>query len=62
MKKVMCLKPHKRNLVNSKKANTIARTRRIEPKVKEKAWARYLRAINMVVQTILPENVEPLNI
>jgi hypothetical protein len=32
------------------------------PKVKAKAKARHLHAINVVIQTTLPENAEPLNI
>jgi hypothetical protein len=59
MKKVMGLKTNTRNLVNLIKANATVRT---WPKVKAKAKARHLHAINVVVQTILLENVEPLNI
>jgi hypothetical protein len=35
-------------------ANTMARTRRVEPKVKEKA--KLLKVINVVVQTTLLRN------
>jgi hypothetical protein len=51
----------KRSLVNSRRANTTAKTRRTEPKVKEKGRAKHLHAINVVVQTTLLENAEPLN-
>jgi hypothetical protein len=60
MKRVMGLTTNTRNLVNYK--NATARTWRTEPKVKGKAKARHSHAINVVVQTILPENVAPLNI
>jgi hypothetical protein len=55
-----------KKLVNSRKANTMVRTWRTEPKVggkgKAKAKAMHSHAINVVVQTILPENAAPLNI
>jgi hypothetical protein len=38
----------KRNLVNSRRANTTAKIRRIEPKIKGKAKARHLHVINVV--------------
>jgi hypothetical protein len=60
--KVIDLKIHKRNLVNLRKANAMVKTWRTEPKVKRKSRARHLHAINVVVQTILPENAKPLNI
>jgi hypothetical protein len=53
MKKVMDLKTNTQNLVNSRKANTMARTWRIGPKAKGKAKARHLHAINVVIQTTL---------
>jgi hypothetical protein len=52
----------KRNLVNSRIANVTAKTRRIEPKVKEKEKAKVLNAINAVVQTTLLRNAEPLHL
>jgi hypothetical protein len=55
MKNVMDLKNNTRNLINLRKINTIVRTRRIGPKVKGKARARHLHAINVVIQTTLPE-------
>jgi hypothetical protein len=58
MKKVMDLKTHKRNLVNSRKAITMTRPWRTEPKVKGKARANHLHAINVVVQTILPKKYQ----
>jgi hypothetical protein len=58
----MDLKTNTRNLVNSRKVNATTRTRIIGPKVKGKARARHLHAINVVVQTTFPENAEPLNI
>jgi hypothetical protein len=58
MKNVMGLKTNTRYLINSRKLNTTAI--RTETKVKEKARARYLHAINVVVQTTLAENAEPL--
>jgi hypothetical protein len=62
MKKVMDLTTIKRNLINSRKTNIMAKTRRTEPKVKEKGKTRHLHAINVVVPTTLLESVEPLNI
>jgi hypothetical protein len=59
MKSLMDLTTIKRSLVNSRKANTTAKTRRIEPKVKAKA--KLSLAINVVVQTTLLRNAEPLN-
>jgi hypothetical protein len=47
----------KRSLVNLKRANAMAKTRRTEPKDKVKL----LHTINVVVQTTLLKNVEPLN-
>jgi hypothetical protein len=51
-----------RNLVNSRKANAMAKIWRTYPKVKgkakAKAKARHLHDINVVVQTILLEMVE----
>jgi hypothetical protein len=55
MKKVMDLTTIKRNLINSRKTNVMAKTRRTEPKVKEKGKARHLHAINVVVPTTLLE-------
>jgi hypothetical protein len=46
-------------VVNLRKANATART---WPKVKGNARARHLHTINVVVQTILPKNAEPINI
>jgi hypothetical protein len=43
------------------KANAMAKTRRIEPKVKGKGKAMLLHVINVVVQTTLLRNTEPLN-
>jgi hypothetical protein len=57
---VVGLKNYTRNLVNSRKTNATARTRRIRSKVKGKG--KHLHAINVVVQTILLENAEPLKI
>jgi hypothetical protein len=51
----------KRSLVNLRKANAMAKTRRIEPKVKGKGKAMLLHVINVVVQTTLLRNTEPLN-
>jgi hypothetical protein len=48
----------KRNLINSRMVNATAKTRRIEPKLKEKE--KLLNAINVVVQTTLIKNVDPL--
>jgi hypothetical protein len=62
IKKVMDLTTIKRNLINSRKTNVMAKTRRTGPKVKEKGKARHLHAINVVVPTTLLESVEPLNI
>jgi hypothetical protein len=56
MKKVIDLKTNTRKLINLRKVKATARTWRISPKVKGKARARYLHAINVVVQTTLPEN------
>jgi hypothetical protein len=50
---------HQKNLVNSRMANTTAKTRKTEPKVKEKGEAKLLNAINVGVQTTLLKNVEP---
>jgi hypothetical protein len=55
-------KTHKRNLVNSRKSNATTRICRTWPKVKGKARARHLHAINVVVQTTLPKNADALNI
>jgi hypothetical protein len=57
MKEVMGLTTIKRNLVNSRRANAMTKTRRTEPK--DKGKARYLHAIIVVVQTTLLESVEP---
>jgi hypothetical protein len=57
LKEVMGLTTIKRNPVNSRRANAMTKTRRTKPKVKGKA--RYLHAINVVVQTTLLESVEP---
>jgi hypothetical protein len=62
MKKVIDLKTNIRNLVNSRKANAMARTWRTGSEVKGKARARHLHVIKVVVQIILPDNVEPINI
>jgi hypothetical protein len=62
MKKVIDLKTNIRNLVNSRKANAMARIWRTGSEVKGKARARHLHVINVVVQIILPDNVEPINI
>jgi hypothetical protein len=59
MKEVMDLTTIKRNLVNSRRANTMIKIRRTEPKVKGKAKAKHLHAMNVVVQTTLLENTEP---
>jgi hypothetical protein len=61
MKEVMDPTTITRNLVNSRKANTTVRIWRTWPKVKGKAKARHLHAINIVVQTTLLGNAEPLN-
>jgi hypothetical protein len=58
---LMGLRTIKRNLVNSRMTNAIARTRRVEPKVKEKGKSKLLNAINVVVQTTLLRNAELLN-
>jgi hypothetical protein len=42
---------HKK-LINSRMANTMAKTRRVEPKVKRKGNVKLLNAINVVVQTL----------
>jgi hypothetical protein len=46
----------KTNLVNSRMVN--ARTRRIEPMVKEKGKTKLLNATNVVVQTTLLRNAK----
>jgi hypothetical protein len=58
-KKVMDRTTIKKSLVNSRMTNTMAKTRRTESKVKGKA--NHLHAINVVVQTTLLRNAEPLN-
>jgi hypothetical protein len=57
-KRLMGLTTIKRNLINSRMVNATAKTRRIEPKLKEKE--KLLNAINVVVQTTLIKNVDPL--
>jgi hypothetical protein len=61
MKEVMDPTTIKRNLVNFREANTTVKTWRTEPKVNGKAKAKHLYAINVVVQTTLLRNTEPLN-
>jgi hypothetical protein len=61
MKKAIDLTTIKRNLVNSRKTNTTAKTRRIEQKVKAKGNSKLSHAINVVVQTTLLRNAEPPN-
>jgi hypothetical protein len=58
-KKVMDPTTIKRSLVNSRRANAMAKTRRTEPK--DKGKAKLLHAINVVVQTTLLRNAEPRN-
>jgi hypothetical protein len=61
MKKVMDPTIIKRSFVNSRMANATTKIRRTKANVKEKGKEKHLHAINVVVQTTLLGNAEPLN-